>query len=92
MIPSPAIIPPNRLLRGAVELTDRDLPSVRDDLAAGRLKLLDLPEWSGGSYAMQAIHRTDTPPGPAGAWMIRRFSQEEPRTQNTLPEFEKPSP
>jgi DNA-binding transcriptional LysR family regulator len=67
-------------------------PMVRDDLAAGRLKLLDLPEWSGGFYAMQAIHRTDTPPGPAGAWMIRRFSQQEPRTQNTLPEFEKPSP
>src|ERR1700704_3408482 len=26
----------------------------------GRLKLLDFPEWSGGFYAMQAIHRTDT--------------------------------
>jgi DNA-binding transcriptional LysR family regulator len=51
-------------------------PMVRDDLAAGRLKLLDLPEWSGGCYAMQAIHRTDTPPGPAAAWMIRRFSQQ----------------
>jgi DNA-binding transcriptional LysR family regulator len=51
-------------------------PMVRDDLAAGRLKLLDLPEWSGGFYAMQAIHRTDTPPGPAAAWMIRRFSQQ----------------
>jgi hypothetical protein len=49
---------------------------VRDDLAAGRLKLLDPPEWSGGFYAMQAIHRTDTPPGPAAAWMIRRFSQQ----------------
>jgi hypothetical protein len=49
---------------------------VRDDLAAGRLKLLDLPEWSGGFYAMQAIHRTDTPPGAAAAWMIRRFSQQ----------------
>jgi hypothetical protein len=48
-------------------------PIVRDDLAAGRLKPLDLPEWSGGFYAMQAIHRTDTPPGPAAAWMIRRF-------------------
>jgi DNA-binding transcriptional LysR family regulator len=51
-------------------------PMVRDDLAAGRLRLLDLPEWSGGFYAMQAIHRTDTPPGPAAAWMIRRFSEQ----------------
>jgi DNA-binding transcriptional LysR family regulator len=51
-------------------------PMVRDDLAAGRLRLLDLPEWSGGFYAMQAIHRTDTPPGPAAAWMIRHFSEQ----------------
>jgi DNA-binding transcriptional LysR family regulator len=51
-------------------------PMVRDDLAAGRLQLLDLPEWTGGVYAMQAIHRTDTPPGPAAAWMIRHFSQQ----------------
>jgi len=51
-------------------------PMVRDDLAAGRLHLLDLPEWTGGVYAMQAIHRTDTPPGPAAAWLIRHFSQQ----------------
>jgi DNA-binding transcriptional LysR family regulator len=51
-------------------------PMVHDDLAAGRLKRLELPEWSGGFYALQAIHRTDTPPGPAAAWMIRRFSQQ----------------
>jgi DNA-binding transcriptional LysR family regulator len=51
-------------------------PMVRDDLAAGRLKRLELPEWLGGFYAFHAIHRTDTPPGPAAAWMIRHFSQQ----------------
>jgi len=52
-------------------------PMVRDDLAAGRLKRLELPDWNGGPYAMQAIHRTDTPPGPAAAWMIRRFAEQD---------------
>jgi len=51
-------------------------PMVHDDLATGRLKRLDLPEWLGGFYALHAIHRTDTPPGPAAAWLIRHFSQE----------------
>jgi DNA-binding transcriptional LysR family regulator len=50
---------------------------VRDDLAAGRLKRLELPDWNGGRYDMQAIHRTDTPPGPAAAWMIRRFAEQD---------------
>ena len=51
-------------------------PMVRDDLAAGRLKLLNLPEGPGGFYALQAIYRTDTPPRPAAAWMVRRFSRQ----------------
>jgi DNA-binding transcriptional LysR family regulator len=51
-------------------------PMVHEDLAAGRLKWLDLPEWLGGFYAFHAIHRTDTPPGPAAAWMIRHFAQQ----------------
>jgi DNA-binding transcriptional LysR family regulator len=51
-------------------------PMVQDDLAAGRLKRLDLREWLGGFYALHAIHRTDTPPGPAAAWLIRHFCQQ----------------
>jgi DNA-binding transcriptional LysR family regulator len=49
-------------------------PMVHDDLAGGRLTRLDIPEWRGGLYVFQAIHRTDTPPGPAAAWLIKRFS------------------
>ncbi len=48
-------------------------PMVRDDLAAGRLRRLNLSEWSGGFYAFHAIYRADTPPGPASGWMIRHF-------------------
>ncbi len=48
-------------------------PMVREDIAAGRLKRLDLPEGGGGYYGFRAIHRTDTPPGPAASWIIQRF-------------------
>jgi DNA-binding transcriptional LysR family regulator len=51
-------------------------PMVRDDLTTGRLKQLHLSEWCGGFYAFHAIYRTDTPPGPAGTWMVRHFSQQ----------------
>lgn len=48
-------------------------PVVRDDLASARLVRLDLPEIRSGLYPLQAIYRTHTPPGPAGAWLIERF-------------------
>ena len=49
-------------------------PSVRADIAAGRLVRLDIPELRAARYPLQAIYRTDTPPGPAGSWMIRQFA------------------
>lgn len=64
------------LLLAGIGWGNMPVPMVRDDLATGRLKRLDLPDWTGGSYAMQAIHRTDTPPGPAAAWLIRRFADQ----------------
>jgi DNA-binding transcriptional LysR family regulator len=48
-------------------------PMVRDDLEGGRLVQLDLPEYKDGLLRLHAIHRTDTPPGPAGSWLIARF-------------------
>lgn len=47
---------------------------VRDDLDAGRLVRLALPDWNAGHYTFSAIHRSDTPPGPATRWLIERFS------------------
>jgi DNA-binding transcriptional LysR family regulator len=49
-------------------------PVVRADIESGRLVRLNLPDWRGGDYAMQAIHMTDTPPGPAGRWLIARLA------------------
>ena len=51
-------------------------PMVRDDLIAGRLKRLDLPDSPSGFYRLEAIYRTDRPPGPAASWLIQRFSEQ----------------
>jgi hypothetical protein len=48
-------------------------PIVRADIEFGRLVRLNLPDWRGGEYTMQAIHKIDTPPGPAGRWLIERL-------------------
>ncbi len=47
---------------------------VGEDLAAGRLVHLALPEGNGGTVRLQAIHRIDSPPGPAARWLIERFA------------------
>jgi len=47
--------------------------TVRADIETGRLVRLNLPDWRGGEYTMQAVHKTDTPPGPAGRWLIERL-------------------
>jgi DNA-binding transcriptional LysR family regulator len=49
-------------------------PMVRADLAAGRLVVLRLPDWSGGLYPLRIIYRTGAPPGPAAQWLIQRFT------------------
>jgi len=48
-------------------------PTVREDIGKGRLVRLDMPELKHGSVRFYAIHRTDTPPGPAGSALIARF-------------------
>ena len=48
-------------------------PMVREDVEEGWLVQLDMPELKRGSLRMYAIYRTDTPPGPAGSWLISRF-------------------
>ena len=48
-------------------------PMVREDLRAGRLVRLDMREYKDGIMRLHAIYRTDTPPGPAGSWLIARF-------------------
>jgi DNA-binding transcriptional LysR family regulator len=49
-------------------------PTVRADIEAGRLVRLNLPTWRGGEHTMSAFHKVDTPPGPAGRWLIERLA------------------
>ena len=51
-------------------------PMVHDDIATGRLVHLDMPELKSGHIRLFAIYRTDTPPGPAGSWLISRFKEQ----------------
>src|SRR5262245_57293922 len=48
-------------------------PMVREDNEKGRLVQLDMREFKDGFLRLHAIYRTDTPPGPAGFWLIDRF-------------------
>jgi DNA-binding transcriptional LysR family regulator len=48
-------------------------PMVREDIESGRLVRLHVPEYKDGFVRLHAIYRTDTPPGPAGSWLIDRF-------------------
>lgn len=47
---------------------------VRADLEAGRLVALALAEAPEHQYPISLIHRTEAPPGPAGAWLAERLA------------------
>ena len=49
---------------------------IEADIAAGRLVELNLPEVERRRLRFSAIYRTDTPPGPAGRWLIGRFVEQ----------------
>jgi DNA-binding transcriptional LysR family regulator len=61
------------LLREGVGWGYMPEPMVREDLERGRLVQLDMREYKDGFLRLHAIYRTDTPPGPAGSWLIARF-------------------
>ena len=62
------------LLRAGVGWGGMPEPRVRADLEAGRLVHLDLPDWRGGEYPLEAVYKEDTPPGPAGRWLIAQLA------------------
>jgi DNA-binding transcriptional LysR family regulator len=65
-------------------------PIVRADIENGRLVRLNLPDWRGGEYTMHVIHKTDTPPGPAGRWLIERLATLSDKAEPPTPEITKP--
>lgn len=70
------------LLKAGIGWGNMPLPMIEDDLKTGKLVELVMPDNVHGDYVMDAIYRTDTPPGPAGSWLIERFRAqvEEPAT------------
>lgn len=61
------------LLRAGIGWGVMPLAMVQDDLTAGVLVQLDIPELAPFDYRVDAIYRADTPPGPAATWLIERF-------------------
>jgi len=47
---------------------------VRADIAAGQLCRLDLRDFREGHYPLQIVHKVNSPPGPAGCWLIERIA------------------
>lgn len=64
------------LLKAGIGWGNMPVPMIEEDLKSGRLVALDLPDSIGGDYALAAIYRADTPPGPAASWLIRRFEEQ----------------
>lgn len=61
------------LLKAGIGWGNMPLPMIEEDVATGKLVELVMPDNISGDYVMDAIYRTDTPPGPAGSWLIERF-------------------
>ncbi|TPN37152.1 LysR family transcriptional regulator [Mesorhizobium sp. B2-3-3] len=76
------------LLREGIGWGTMPEPMIVEDLASGRLVLLDMPDFKGGHYRFFAIHRTDMPPGPAASFLINQFMrQSHGMNGGTLPAF-----
>lgn len=58
------------LLRAGIGWGNMPLGMVEDDLAAGRLVKLEMPDDIGGPYRLSAFWRRDAPPGPASKWLL----------------------
>jgi DNA-binding transcriptional LysR family regulator len=59
---------------------------IYEDVVAGRLAVLDLEPYPVRPYKLHAFYRADSPPGPAGRWLIDRFKQELPNVCANLPD------
>lgn len=64
------------LLKEGIGWGNMPEPMVREDLASGRLVLLDMPDVRGGPYRLQAIYPSNNPPGPAARFLIERFESQ----------------
>lgn len=63
------------LLKEGIGWGNMPKPMIEGELAAGQLVELAMPDDIGGDYRLSGIYRTDTPPGPAAAWILERFRE-----------------
>ena len=61
------------LLKQGIGWGNMPRPMVEQDIAAGLLCELDLPEKPGAHYTFSALWRRDNNPGPAASWMVDAF-------------------
>jgi DNA-binding transcriptional LysR family regulator len=64
-------------LRAGLGWGHMPLHMVEQDLQSGALVRIELEAQPnvGPAFSMQAIHRKDKPPGPAGRWFIQQLKQ-----------------
>jgi DNA-binding transcriptional LysR family regulator len=57
---------------------------VEDDLAGGKLRLIriQMPSNSKPVMPMRAVYRSDSPPGPAGRWLVEQLKGRSQATRN----------
>jgi DNA-binding transcriptional LysR family regulator len=51
-------------------------PMVSDDIKRGRLVRLAIDTWDDAQYRFHTVHRSDTPLGPAAAWLMQRLASD----------------
>jgi len=74
------------LLRAGLGWGGMPLHAIEADLASGALVPLTLEDTDSPLHmAMSAIYRTDSPPGPAGRWLIDRLAETAERMSNAAP-------
>jgi DNA-binding transcriptional LysR family regulator len=71
----------HKLILGGIGWGGMPEPMVRADIKSRKLVRLNLRDWRGGEYHMKVVHKIDTPPGPAGRWLIERLAPLSPEAQ-----------
>jgi DNA-binding transcriptional LysR family regulator len=65
----------HRLIRGGLGWGGLPASLVREDIRNGDLVALDIDAYEVGEYPLYALHRTASPPGPAGDWLVGSFAR-----------------
>lgn len=65
----------HQLIRGGLGWGGLPVALVREDLAGGRLRALEIDAYETSEYPLYAIHRTANPPGPATQWLIQSLAE-----------------